>query len=51
MQGESREDFVIDGYDLGIRDKKRNRFIEFCKEHKHCIMNTFYKLPKRCLYI
>jgi len=50
MQGEGKEDFV-GGDGLGIRNEKGNRFVEFCKEYKHCIMNTiFYKFPKRRLY-
>jgi len=43
-----KKDFVVNSYSLEVRDEKEKRFvILFYKEHKHYIMNTFYKFPKR----
>lgn len=48
--GQGREDKVVGDFGLGIRNERGDRFVEFCRDNNLCIMNTFYKLPKRRLY-
>uniref|UniRef100_A0A8D8XFQ8 Craniofacial development protein 2 n=1 Tax=Cacopsylla melanoneura TaxID=428564 RepID=A0A8D8XFQ8_9HEMI len=48
--GEGRENKIAGPFGLGIRNDRGDRFVEFCNENNLCIMNTFFKLPKRRLY-
>uniref|UniRef100_A0A8D8SN59 Craniofacial development protein 2 n=1 Tax=Cacopsylla melanoneura TaxID=428564 RepID=A0A8D8SN59_9HEMI len=48
--GEGKEDKIVGAFGLGDRNERGDRLLEFCKEANHCIMNTFFKLPKRRLY-
>lgn len=48
--GQGREDRVVGDFGLGVRNERGDRFVEFCRDNNLCIMNTFYKLPKRRLY-
>uniref|UniRef100_A0A8D8UNP4 Craniofacial development protein 2 n=1 Tax=Cacopsylla melanoneura TaxID=428564 RepID=A0A8D8UNP4_9HEMI len=48
--GEEKYENITGYFGLGRRNDRGTRFLEFCEEHKLCIMNTFFKLPKRRLY-
>lgn len=48
--GEGRENKIVGPFGLGVRNDRGYRFVEFCNENNLCIMNTFFKLPKRRLY-
>lgn len=48
--GEGQDEDVIGPYGLGNRNDRGDKLVEFCKDNQMCIMNTYFKLPKRRLY-
>ena len=43
-----RAENVVRPFGIGKKNKRGDRLIEFCKEHKFTIMNTWFKHPRRC---
>lgn len=48
--GEGAEDKLVGLYGLGQRNQRGDRLVQFCREEKLVVSNTFYKLPSRRLY-
>ena len=48
--GQESAGTVLSDHGLGTRDEKGRYLIEFCQINKLCIMNTWFKQPKRRVY-
>ncbi|KAF2883630.1 hypothetical protein ILUMI_22538 [Ignelater luminosus] len=48
--GEDRQNYIVENYGLGERNERRDRLADFCRENNQCIINKFFKPPKRGLY-
>ena len=48
--GKEKYGGVVGKYDLGERNDRGTRLINFCEEYKLVIMNTFFKQHPRWLY-
>lgn len=48
--GKGTDGRTVGEFGLGVRNDRGTLFVDFCKEKKLCIMNTFFKLPPRRLY-
>ena len=48
--GQKSDCMVVGGHGLKTRNEKGRLLIEFCQRNKLCIMNTWFKQPKRQIY-
>ena len=47
--GSARAEILVGSFGMGEKNKRGDRLIEFCKELKFTIMNTWFKNhPRRC---
>ena len=48
--GEGRDDIVVGEYGMGRRNKRGDKLVEFCKQRKLVVTNTWFKQNKRRIY-
>ena len=47
---QNSDGLVVGNHGLGTRNDRGRLLIEFCRKNKLCIMNTWFKQPKRRVY-
>ena len=48
--GQKSDGMVVGNYGLRTKNEGDRLLIEFCRRNKFCIMNTWFKQPKRQSY-